>query len=243
MTRKATPGTVYTALLRFHGAVEPIPMNGLNPRFNSRYATLDDIIKGIQKPLTDAGLVIVHRLEGQSTMTTEIVHAATGESISSTYELRLDKESSQGWGSAITYSKRFAISCLLNLCLDADDDGNSVSPGVPSHQQAQRGPAQPEQRRQAPQQNYGDEGDDHPWLNLGRDLDDSKKAVAQGSMMMETDRGPVTRFIESATGSERIFKVNNKTKGELQEILQPARTENNRSFDEQRRRHDGPHPF
>ena len=239
MTHKATTGTVYTALLKFHGSVEPIPMNGRNPRFDSRYATLDDIIKGIQKPLTDAGLVIVHRLEGQSTMTTEIVHAATGESISSTYELRLDKENSQGWGSAITYSKRFAISCLLNLCLDADDDGNSTDAPRSTPQQPQRGPAQPEQRRPAPQQNYSADGDEHPWLNKGQPLDEIKTALAQGSMMMETDRGPVTRFIVSATGEERIFKVNNKTKGELQEILQPARTDNNRSTAEQNRRHDG----
>ena len=250
MTRKTPTGGINQALIQFHSTVPTIPMNGVNPFHRSKYARLEDILKVINKPLTDAGLVIIHRPEGSNVMSTEIRHADSGETITANYELiingirkndgTIDPPGPQQWSSAITYAKRVSISCLLNLCLDSDDDAEAAQN---RKHEPQRSTPQSVQRRQAPQQNYGDEGDDHPWLNKGRDLDDIKKALAQGSMMMETDRGPVTRFIESATGSERIFKVNNKTKGELQEILQPARAENNRSFDEQRRRHDGPHPF
>ena len=79
-TKKQTSG-INHALVQFHSTVPTIPMNGVNPFHRSKYARLEDILKVINKPLTDAGLVIIHRPEGINTMTTEIRHANSGETI------------------------------------------------------------------------------------------------------------------------------------------------------------------
>lgn len=122
-----TEQTIYTALFTFHGLIETISMTSTNPFFKSRYASLTDIQKAIAAPLRDSGLVIIHQLGIDDTMTTSLIHCATGESISSTFSLHIKGDDSQAWGSAITYAKRYAIGALLNLCIDADDDGNASS--------------------------------------------------------------------------------------------------------------------
>lgn len=118
---------IYTALFRFHTIVGSIPMNSRNPYFSSRYASLSDIQKCIQHPLQQCNLLVVHQLLENDSMTTSIVHAPTGGSISSTFKLHIKGNDSQAWGSAITYAKRYAIGAMLNLCIDPDDDGNASS--------------------------------------------------------------------------------------------------------------------
>jgi hypothetical protein len=118
---------IYTALFRFHTIVGSIPMNSRNPYFSSRYASLSDVLKSIQHPLQQCNLLIVHQLLENDSMTTSVVHAPTGGSISSTFKLHIKGSDSQAWGSAITYAKRYAIGAMLNLCIDPDDDGNASS--------------------------------------------------------------------------------------------------------------------
>ena len=126
-TTTTTEETIYTALFTFHGLIETISMTSTNPFFKSKYASLTDIQKAIAGPLRDSGLIIIHQLGEQDTMTTSLIHCATGSSISSTFSLHIKGDDSQAWGSAITYAKRYAIGALLNLCIDADDDGNASS--------------------------------------------------------------------------------------------------------------------
>tara|TARA_R100001594_G_C3996734_1_gene253695 strand:- start:38 stop:571 length:534 start_codon:yes stop_codon:yes gene_type:complete len=119
--------TIYTALYMFHGLIETIEMTSSNPFFKSKYASLPDIQRAIAGPLRDAGLILVHQLGENDTMTTSVIHCSTGTSISSSFSLHIKGDDSQAWGSAITYAKRYAIGALLNLCIDKDDDGNASS--------------------------------------------------------------------------------------------------------------------
>jgi hypothetical protein len=89
------------------------------------------------------------------TMSTVVLHAESGTDIRSTYNLHCSGDKSQDWGSAITYAKRYALGCMLNLCIDKDDDGNRSS-GY-SNQQQSRPEPQPEP--QPTTNNNGDGGD------------------------------------------------------------------------------------
>jgi hypothetical protein len=243
-TKKQTSG-INQALVQFHSTVPTIPMNGVNPFHRSKYARLEDILKVINKPLTDAGLVIIHRPEGINTMTTEIRHANSGETITTTYELiingitkrdgTVEPPGPQQWSSAITYAKRVSISCLLNLCLDSDDDAeaaqNRSDKQYTYSKTARAATAQPEkqsapQQQSAPQKPAQQDPDNKPWLNKGKDLDDIKKAILERRMGM------------SEVYNE--FKVSKATRSELQALVNQADQEAiNEANDQQNRSDDG----
>ena len=118
--------SIYQAILEFQRNSGAVIMSAVNPRFKSKYASLTDIQKAIRKPLADAGLVIVHQLGENNTMTSSLIHAETGQSISSTYNLIVQRNDMQALGSAITYAKRYAVAALLDIITDEDDDGNKA---------------------------------------------------------------------------------------------------------------------
>lgn len=128
-----TQDTVYTAIQKFHQAMKargPIPKNKQAGKgsFAYKYADLPGIHQVIKPLLLECELMIVHQLQTEERMQTSIVHVPTGESITSTYGLHVGgKKDSQAFGSAITYGKRYAISCLLDLDVFGDDDGASSS--------------------------------------------------------------------------------------------------------------------
>lgn len=142
--------TIYQAILQFQKNSGAVIMSAVNPRFKSKYASLTDIQKAIRKPLADAGLVIVHQLGENNTMTSSLVHAETGQSISSTYNLIVQRNDMQALGSAITYAKRYAVAALLDIITDEDDDGNKAVDSM----QGNRSPSK-----------YGDDDDDKPWFS------------------------------------------------------------------------------
>ena len=137
------------ALLMFQGQVGKLPRDGVNPHFKSRYATLSSVWDAVRKPLTDCGLTVKSRIESGEVIT-ELVHAASGESISS--RMAIPAGSIQQIGSGITYCRRYSLVTMLNLTTEEDDDGNAAAQAVPVQQQQplQKQPAQP--AAPAPQQ-------------------------------------------------------------------------------------------
>jgi hypothetical protein len=58
-----------------------------------------------------------------------LVQVATGEGEAGRMPLLLNKDDMQGLGSAHTYARRYALSSVLNLVADEDDDGGAASGG------------------------------------------------------------------------------------------------------------------
>lgn len=113
------------ALLTFHKEVEAIPKTETNPFYKSKYAGLPSILNGIQKPLEVAGLSFAQFPTGTNGLTTILMHAESGEFIESDYTMKPAKDDPQGQGSAITYQRRYALSAILGLSTEDDDDGNA----------------------------------------------------------------------------------------------------------------------
>jgi len=57
---------------------------------------------------------------------TTLLHAS-GESISGRYPLRPQQQTPQGYGSALTYARRYALAAMVGVVADEDDDGNVAS--------------------------------------------------------------------------------------------------------------------
>ena len=126
------------ALLMFQGLVGKLPKDGVNPHFKSRYATLSSVWDAVRKPLTDCGLAVKSRIENGEVVT-ELVHAASGESVSGSRSLPAGNI--QQIGSGITYCRRYSLVTMLNLTTEEDDDGNAASEAARQSAPAQQSAA------------------------------------------------------------------------------------------------------
>jgi hypothetical protein len=92
-----------------------------------KYTPLDTIVEKIGPLLVDNGLVWTTRPSGTAeapTLVYELIHAKSGEAIAGEMPLMIgDNPTSQALGSAITYARRYALTAVLNLVADEDDDG------------------------------------------------------------------------------------------------------------------------
>lgn len=118
--------SISAALVAFHKEVGKISKDSTNPFFKSKYASLSNILDGINEPLHNNGLAIVQFPEGEYGLTTRLLHTS-GEWMESTYQMKSVKETPQDRGSAMTYQRRYAVGAILSLNIDEDDDGNKAS--------------------------------------------------------------------------------------------------------------------
>lgn len=118
------------AIYKFQSNLTNIGKDATNPFLKNKYATLTNILDAINPLLCDAGLVIMQPpgTEGDMiTLTTILIHAETGEYMESNYSMTPAKKDAQTIGSCITYMRRYAITSILKLNVDDDDDGNQAS--------------------------------------------------------------------------------------------------------------------
>lgn len=121
-----------TALSKFQGEVNNPSNTATNPFFKSKYAPLSEVINVTRPILSKNGLSVVQApsTDGDSVTITTILMHESGEWIESpALTLKMDKVTAQGAGSAITYARRYAISAILGISSEDDDDGNGVEPG------------------------------------------------------------------------------------------------------------------
>jgi hypothetical protein len=118
---------IIKSLALFHKEMSAVKEDGKNPHFGSRYATLDNILEAIKGPMDKAGLAFVQiPLEGGK-LRTVLFETETGESIEGTMDLFIAKQDPQGQGSGLTYARRYALSAMLGISTDTDDDGNAAT--------------------------------------------------------------------------------------------------------------------
>lgn len=131
-----------TALAKAQRAFHGIGKDATNPHFKSKYASLDAIMGAVREPLAVNGLSLVQGVTSPETnegavvgiaVETLLVHES-GEWMSNTVTLPVDKSTAQGVGSAITYGRRYGVSALLALTTEEDDDGNAAG-GRPAARQ------------------------------------------------------------------------------------------------------------
>ena len=129
---------IIKALIEAQKNINSAIKDAKNPHFRSSYATLESVIEAIKQPLLDAKITIVHTQSGESELVTTLYHES-GESISTSTKLLLDRPSMQALGSALTYAKRYNLTALLNLPTE-DDDGNEAEKSAPKQFQKNDAP-------------------------------------------------------------------------------------------------------
>lgn len=109
--------------------------NKQNTHLRNHYADLNSVYAAIAQGLIDADLTVIQEPTFNESIgrdvcliQTTILHNTSGQFMSSTAQIPLSKIDPQGFGSALTYGKRYALVSIF--CLNSkDDDGNSSIKG------------------------------------------------------------------------------------------------------------------
>jgi hypothetical protein len=125
------PPIIAKALIKIQAELEPMAKSSDNEAFSSKYVPLDEVMQKahsllssykiavIQSPVTDA--------QGHAALETILVHES-GKSFSRTTKLAMNKVDPQAHGSAITYTRRYALMAIVGLTAkDEDDDANDAT--------------------------------------------------------------------------------------------------------------------
>lgn len=117
------------AMLAAQMAISFASKDATNPHFKNKYADLPAVIDAIKEPLNKVGIMFMQAGspsdDGCLHLTTRLMHES-GEWIEDTLVMPLPKQDPQGYGSAMTYARRYALSAITGLYQD-DDDGNAGS--------------------------------------------------------------------------------------------------------------------
>ena len=124
--KSASIKNLAVSLAKFQGKIESVEKDGDNPYFRSKYATLANIVYTIRPTLSENGLSFSQLPSGSNELVTILMHQS-GEYLSSTVKMSPKDNTPQSQGSAITYMRRYALSAILGIVTDDDDDGNEAT--------------------------------------------------------------------------------------------------------------------
>lgn len=129
---------IASALVKAQKGFSPALKRSQNNAFGSKYADLASCVEAVIDSLNDNGIAFVqvpHEREGGIGMETQFIHES-GEVISTGIVfVPATKTNAHGYGSAVTYARRYSLLCAAGIAPE-DDDGNAA---VETHR---RDPAQ-----------------------------------------------------------------------------------------------------
>ena len=121
------------ALLKAQQEITFAAKDSKNPAFKSTYANLESVIEAIKGPLNASGIVFMQTFSpsapGFLALSTRLLHTS-GEWIEDEMTVPLQKNDAQGYGSAATYARRYALAAITGL-YQADDDGQEAAKPQP----------------------------------------------------------------------------------------------------------------
>lgn len=120
---------ISAALVAAQRAFGPALKTSTNPHFKSRYADLSACIEAVIDGLHANGIALIQRpqiCESGVTIETVFVHES-GETMSGgILHVPAQKNDPQGYGSALTYARRYSLCAACGIAPE-DDDGNAAS--------------------------------------------------------------------------------------------------------------------
>jgi hypothetical protein len=124
---------LFGAMAKAFAAMEAAIKDSENPHFKSKYADLTAVIATVKPPLIANGLwftQLTHEQEGGVSVETIVCHES-GERFSfGKLFVPASKRDAQGYGSALSYARRYALVTAFGVPVE-DDDGNAASKAPP----------------------------------------------------------------------------------------------------------------
>jgi len=124
---------IATALVKAQTAFGPALKTSTNPHFKNRYADLSACIEAVIDALNANGIFLAqptHEDAAGVTVETLFIHES-GETLScGKLHVPASKQDAQGYGSALTYARRYSLMAACGIAPE-DDDGNAASKKAP----------------------------------------------------------------------------------------------------------------
>lgn len=118
-----------TALANAQAEMQNATKDSLNPHFRNKYADLAAVREAVLPHLTKYGIAVLQLTDSSkdgALVHTRFVHKS-GQWIQDSCFLPVSKADAQGYGSAITYARRYGLAAMAGIAADEDDDGNAAS--------------------------------------------------------------------------------------------------------------------
>ena len=130
--------TLVEALAKAQSEMDSPVKDKKNPQFDSLYASLGSIITAVKPALNNNGIAYVqHSVPVEGGISVETVFYGMGETIETgPVTIPAAKVTPQGFGSAMTYAKRYSLAMACGVDADEDDDGNAAEQEVPKNAKA-----------------------------------------------------------------------------------------------------------
>ena len=129
---KTSHKSIYSALAAAQTAMGPALKESANPAFKSRYADLANVMAACMPALNANGIAVIQPTvdeENQRYVKTILAHES-GETLECRVPLIVGKNDMQGYGSAVTYARRYGLMCMAGIAPE-DDDGNAAAKAAP----------------------------------------------------------------------------------------------------------------
>lgn len=104
-----------------------------NDHFRSKYADLGNVMDACLPALNEVGIALIQPTgtdERGNFVETILIHGESGEQLSCRVPLILGKNDMQGFGSAVTYARRYGLMAMAGIAPE-DDDGNAAAASAP----------------------------------------------------------------------------------------------------------------
>ena len=119
---------ICSALVRAQRGFAPALKTSTNPHFRSKYVDLAGCIEAVVDALNAAGIALIQRTSEDNTgvtVETVFVHES-GEMLEcGKLHVPASKQDPQGYGSALTYARRYSLMAAAGIAPE-DDDGNGA---------------------------------------------------------------------------------------------------------------------
>lgn len=123
---------IYAALAAAQMQMGKAIKDSANPAFKSKYADLASVMDACMGALNANGIAVYQPTvdeDGQRYVKTILAHV-TGETLECRVPLIVQKNDMQGYGSAVTYARRYGLMGMAGIAAD-DDDGNAAAKAAP----------------------------------------------------------------------------------------------------------------
>jgi len=120
---------IASALVKAQKEFGPALKTSTNPHFRSRYADLSACVEAVIDALNNNGIMLMqftHPCDNGVIVETIFMHES-GEHVSGgRLHVPASKQDPQGYGSALTYARRYSLQAACGIAPE-DDDGNAAS--------------------------------------------------------------------------------------------------------------------
>ena len=107
-----------------------------NSHFKNKYADLASVVEACMPSLNAHGIAVIQPTTDEESgrfVETILIHGESGETLKCRVPLIVQKNDMQGYGSAVTYARRYGLMSMAGIAPE-DDDGNDAARAAPKEQ-------------------------------------------------------------------------------------------------------------